>query len=100
MAINPRSLVQHNAAQVESLPAPIGGWNARDSLANMDPMDAVVLENMFPTVSATTLRGGYTKWATGLDGQVQSLFVYSGGAVTEGFAVTDPPGRLPRCPSQ
>ena len=89
MAINSRSLVQHNAAQVESLPAPIGGWNARDSLANMDPMDAVTLENMFPTVSATTLRGGYTKWSTGLDGQVQSLFVYSGGATTKGFAVTD-----------
>ena len=89
MAINTRSLVQGTAAQVESLAAPVGGWNARDSFANMDPMDAVTLENMFPTVSNITLRGGYTKWATGLDGQVQSLFVYSGGAVTKLFAVTN-----------
>jgi len=88
MAVNTRSLVQGNAAQVESLPAPLGGWNARDSYANMDPMDAVTLENMFPTVSSVTLRGGYSKWATGLDGQVQSIFVYSGGAVNKAFAVT------------
>lgn len=76
MPINP-ALVQRQAANVASLPAPIGGWNARDSLANMAPTDAVVLENMFPTVSNVVLRGGYTKWATGLGGQVQTLMAYS-----------------------
>ena len=89
MAVNTRSLVQGNAAQVQSLPAPLGGWNARDSYANMDPMDAVTLENMFPTVSNVTLRGGYSKWATGLDGQIQSLFVYSSGTTDKMFAVTE-----------
>lgn len=84
-----QSVAQGTSAQVESLPAPLGGWNARDSYANMDPMDAVTLENMFPTVSNVTLRGGYSKWATGLDGQVQSLFVYSGGATNKAFAVTE-----------
>jgi hypothetical protein len=83
------SLVQRQIANVESLPAPIGGWNARDSLANMDPMDAVTLVNMFPTVSSVVLRGGYTQHATGLDGQVQSLMTYSAGAVTQLFAFTD-----------
>ena len=39
-----RRLVQRNNANVASLPAPIGGWNARDSLANMAPTDAVTLD--------------------------------------------------------
>jgi len=89
MGFSPRTLVQKASAQVESLPAPVGGWNARDSLANMDAMDAVTMVNMFPTVSSAVLRGGYTEHATGLDGQVQSLMTYAAGPVTELFAVTD-----------
>ena len=88
MAISPRAMVQGTAAQVQSLPAPLGGWNARDSLANMEPADAVTLVNMFPTVSNLTLRGGYTKYATGLSGKVQTLMVYSGGATSKMFAAT------------
>lgn len=89
MAFSPRTLVQRASANVESLPAPVGGWNARDSLANMDPTDAVTLVNLFPTVSSVVLRGGYTKHATGIDGEVQSLMTYSTGTTTELFAVTD-----------
>ena len=79
-------LIQHSAANVASLPAPVGGWNARDSIANMAPADAVVLENFFPTVSSVVLRGGYTSHATGLGGQVQSLMSYSGGPTNKLFA--------------
>jgi hypothetical protein len=32
----------------ESLAAPIGGWNARDALGNMDPLDAVFMTNWYP----------------------------------------------------
>jgi len=88
MAISPRAMIQGTVAQVQSLPAPLGGWNARDSLANMEPTDAVTLINMFPTVSNLTMRGGYTKHATGLDGKVQTLMVYNDGNSTEMFAVT------------
>jgi hypothetical protein len=88
MAARRNALVQRAAADVQSLPAPVGGWNARDSLANMEPTDAVVLENMFPTVSSVVLRGGYTKWATGMAGQVQTIMIYSGGNTTEVFAIT------------
>ncbi len=88
MAISPRAMVQGTAAQVQSIPAPLGGWNARDSLANMEPMDAVTLINMFPTVSSLTMRGGYTKHATGLDGNVQSIMVYNDGTGSEMFAAT------------
>ena len=90
MGFSARSLVQRASASVESLPAPVGGWNVRDSLANMEPMDAVTMVNMFPTVSSAVLRGGYSQHATGLDGQVQSLMTYAAGSTTEMFAVTDP----------
>lgn len=80
------SLVQGGAAKVASLPAPIGGWNARDSIANMDVLDAVELTNLFPSVNNVVLRPGYVEHATGLPGQVQSLFSYSSGATNELFA--------------
>lgn len=88
MGINPSALIQHNAAKVQSLPAPLGGWNARDSFANMEPTDAVTLVNMFPTVSNLTLRGGYTKHATGLSGKVQTIMVYNDGNNSKMFAAT------------
>ena len=61
------------AATTASIPAPLGGWNARDSLAEMSPMDAVQLTNFFPTPSDVTLRKGYTKYSTGISGQVNTL---------------------------
>ena len=88
MGIPLNQMVQRNAAQVESLPAPLGGWNARDSYANMDPSDAITLINMFPTVSNVTLRDGYTKYATGLDGKVQTIMVYNYGNNSKMFAAT------------
>lgn len=88
MGVSPGSMIQHNAAQVQSLPAPLGGWNARDSFANMEPTDAVTLINMFPTVSNLTLRGGYTKHATGLSGKVQTIMVYNYGNSSKMFAAT------------
>jgi hypothetical protein len=64
-------------ARVKSVPAPTGGWNARDSIANMPPSDAVILTNWFPTASDTELRNGFTNLATGLGNQVQSLMGYN-----------------------
>lgn len=87
MAFLANRLVQTNAARVESLPAPVGGWNARDSIANMDPTDAIEIVNMVPTITNLTLRGGSTNWATGLSGQVQTLMAYSGGATKKLFAI-------------
>jgi hypothetical protein len=51
---------KQNTASTTSVPAPIGGWNARDSLANMSPTDAVQLVNWFPTPTDVTMRSGYT----------------------------------------
>lgn len=80
-------MIQGSAANVASLPAPVGGWNARDSLANMDPSDAVQLENMFPTVSSCVLRGGYIQYAT-VSGTAKTLMAYSGGTTERLFAAT------------
>lgn len=42
------------------VPPPVGGWNARDALDSMKPMDAVQLENWFPRQSDVTVRSGYS----------------------------------------
>ena len=64
-------------AILESLKAPVGGWNARDSIADMKPEDAITLENWFPTPSDLLLRRGYTDHVTSvLGGEVESLMAY------------------------
>lgn len=65
------------SATTTSLASPIGGWNARDSLAAMNPLDAVQLVNFFPTPTDVTLRKGYTKTGTGITGKVYSLMNYT-----------------------
>ena len=68
---------KQRTAVTASLPAPIGGWNARDSLAEMNPLDAVQMVNFFPTPTDVTLRSGYTKSSIGISGDVLSLLNYS-----------------------
>jgi hypothetical protein len=70
-----------------SLPAPVGGWNARDALGEMAPMDAVSLTNFYPATTDVMVRNGHTHFATGIVGQVETLFNYSGGATTKLFAI-------------
>jgi hypothetical protein len=74
------------SAVTTSLTAPIGGWNARDSIAQMPPTDAVTLNNLYPTPTDVQLRLGYTKYSTGITGQVNSLMNYSGSTVETLFA--------------
>lgn len=62
----------------KSYPAPIGGWNRRDALANMSPTDAVDLENWFPKTSYVEIRGGNASHATGMSGNGKTLAVYNG----------------------
>lgn len=71
-----------------SIGAPTGGWNARDSLTDMGVLDAVSMVNMFPFTTSVGLRNGYTRYATGLGAQVESLMEYFGGATRKFFAAT------------
>jgi len=52
---------KQRSAVTASVSSPIGGWNARDSIAEMPPLDAVVLDNFYPTPTDVQLRLGYTK---------------------------------------
>jgi hypothetical protein len=72
-----------------SLPAPIGGLNARDAIAAMKPTDALILDNVFPETSDVRVRNGYTKWATGLPSTVDTLMTYATGAGRKLFAISN-----------
>jgi hypothetical protein len=65
-----------NTAKTASVPSPIGGWNGRDSLAQMAPTDAVQMVNWYPTPTDVTMRKGYTKSSTGITGAVNTLMNY------------------------
>jgi len=82
------AVAQQRRAVTASLPSPIGGWNARDSLAEMNPLDAVQMVNFFPTPTDVTLRKGYTKTSTGITGAVLSLMSYASPTTTKLFAAT------------
>lgn len=78
---------QKERAITATLPAPVGGWNARDSLGDMAPNDAVYLVNLFPGTTSVSQRYGYTQHSTGYSGQVETLMSYSGGSTNKLFAV-------------
>ena len=63
--------IQGRNATTTSMAAPIGGWNNRDSLAEMPPLDAVELVNFWPTPTDVQLRKGWTKYSTGI-----TIYIY------------------------
>lgn len=66
-----------------SVPSPVGGWNARDPLGAMDSKDAVTLVNWVAKPSYCEVRAGFTNWATGIPGTVESLMGYEAANGTE-----------------
>ena len=64
------------SAKTASVPSPIGGWNGRDSLAQMASTDAVQMINWYPTPTDVTMRKGYTKSSIGITGAVNTLMNY------------------------
>lgn len=69
-------LVRGQTAIAQSVPAPVGGWNARDAQAQMKPTDAITLENWFPRPSFCEIRGGSSDHATGMTGNGKTLAAY------------------------
>lgn len=82
-----RKVPKRASARSISIPAPTGGWNARDGLGDMPQTDAVTLDNWFPGTTDLQARKGATSHATGLTTQVQTLMAYAGGATEKFFAV-------------
>lgn len=68
-----------------SFQAPVGGWNARDAVAEMPIQDAVILDNFFPRATDVRPRPGTSTYASGLGSQVETLFSYNGGAALKLF---------------
>ena len=82
-----RTQFAKNRATSRSLPAPVGGWNARDSIADMDEEDAVTLTNLFPSTTSVNLRGGFSKWSTGYGAPVETVLAYAGAATNKLFGI-------------
>ena len=78
---------QQNTATTASLSAPVGGWNARDSLAAMPPTDAVNLTNFWPTPTDVELRKGWTTYSSGISGTVNTVMTYASPTGQQLFAV-------------
>lgn len=72
-----------------SLPAPYKGWNARGNLANMDPLEAIVLDNIFPGVQDVSLRMGSLDHSTGYSQDVLTLIAYSSKTTNKLFAAAN-----------
>ena len=59
-----------------AMPPPVGGWDTRESLADMPETHAVILDNWFPSTDKVTVRRGNTSHATGMSGSIESLIEY------------------------
>jgi hypothetical protein len=92
----PRALLRQAAARertilpaVRTLPAPVGGWNARDSQDQMDEKDAIQLDNWFPGFGKVSVRKGFTSYATGVGAAaVETLAVFEGVASSKLIAAS------------
>lgn len=63
-------------AKASSVPAPVGGLNDRDSIADMPPKDAVILDNWWPYPSYIGVRKGSNDHATGFVQPVETIAEY------------------------
>lgn len=69
-----------------SLPAPVGGLNGRDGLADMSPGDAFVLDNWWPRNATVDTRNGSLTYTTGIGNPVESLETFSGNGLVRMLA--------------
>lgn len=72
-----------------TLPAPVGGLNARDAPSDMEPMDALIMDNMFPDTNGVGVRGGSQNHVTGFTGNVETLMEWCGPASQKFIAAVD-----------
>ena len=72
-----------------TLPAPVGGLNTRDGLTAMEPNEAVLLENWFPSSTSVDTRKGYAvQTGTSISGYIETLMAYSGETTSKLFAAS------------
>lgn len=71
-----------------SLPAPIGGLNARDAVSMMPETDALILDNWFPSATSVDMRRGYDGWNT-FTGKCESIIGYQGSTADKLFVAVN-----------
>ena len=81
-------LTRQRKASMKHMPAPVGGLNVRDSIADMPAEDAVIMTNMFPLPDRVMLRKGHIAHATGLGAQVEAVVDYNSATGSELYAAT------------
>ena len=69
--------INRRVSDATSIPAPVGGLNALDSLAEMQPTQCVNVSNFYPKQYGMQIRRGWRRYATGISGNVETLFNYS-----------------------
>src|SRR5262252_7129374 len=70
-----------------TLPAPAKGWNTRDEVDAMDPLDAITLDNFYPDTVGIVVRNGTSSYATGMgSAPVQTLAEYRAGSAVKFLA--------------
>lgn len=69
-----------------TVPAPVGGWDAKNPLASMPPLAAVQLKNWFPQPGWVEVRRGFKVHSAGLGDAVQTLATWQGPASSKMFA--------------
>lgn len=77
MIVLPKQRAKRQSRVIKSIPAPTGGWNARDPVSDMKEKYALILLNWWPTTSDVMVRNGWAEHATGLPDQVESLMPYN-----------------------
>ena len=87
---NQAALAQASQQQstFKTFSAPVGGLNARDPIAEMQPTDAVILDNYFCTPFKVRIRAGSTTFATGLPSNANTLMNYESPTISKLFAAS------------
>src|SRR5689334_11450943 len=86
MALSGRALHQPLGAELMpsvEVPSPVGGWNARDALSAMEPIDAVELINWVPGNGVVTGRGGSLTKIAADGNDAPTLISYEGDAASK-----------------
>ena len=86
---------RRETAQSIVIPAPVGGWNARDPVSSMPETDAIQLDNMLNVAGSVQIRNGNTEWArTTGHNAIGTLAVWNGPSSSQlwAFSRSSTPG--------
>lgn len=70
-------------ASAAQLQPPVKGLNFRKPAINLDPQEALLLDNILPKASSGELRAGYVVYTTGIPGAVVTLAPFIGNATDD-----------------